>query len=81
MKHQIREYDTMLIYEEERYLPSFNSHVEAKAYFQKRYGNRFIIVHSSQQQNQQLFFGYLLLDNETTQPMIIFENGKVLFIH
>lgn len=70
----------MLIYEEERYLPSFNSHVEAKAYLQKRYGNRFIIVHSSQQQHQQLFFAYLLLDNETTQSMIIFENGNVLVI-
>jgi len=70
----------MLMYEEERYLPSFNSHLEAKAYFQKRYGNRFIIVHSSRQQNQHLFFGYLLLDNETTQSIIIFKNGRTLVV-
>lgn len=71
----------MLMNKQDQHFLNFHSHIEAKNYFHNRYDNHFVVIYSSCKQNHKMSFCYLLTGDGQAQSIVIFENGKVLFIY
>lgn len=63
--------------EDEHNLPDFTSHDQARAYFKKRYGDKFQLEYSIELKGRKLYFYQLCC----TQSIQIFEDGEIHIVY